>query len=231
VSPARNGHVPPAQAVAPPVARRRAAKARADLRELQKLVRILEQHVAVDDTDMQRDLELLADPDAVVRAEPRLRALTALLVSLSSYRQATAAARVRPRTAAPAARPSPNAAVPSTNATRSIGAGTQVNGTVAVNGVHVNGRHTNGVHADVDTAQAVASDQELAAATARYIARDLAARQLSEFTSAEGYRLARALARLGRVDEPVERLLAEANQVRLHPMPLADAVSHSPLGH
>jgi len=26
-------------------------------------------------------------------------------------------------------------------------------------------------------------------------------------------------------------LLAEANQVRLHPMPLADAVSHSPLGH
>lgn len=229
MSPARNGHVPPAPAVALPVARQRAAKARADLRELQRLVRILEQHVPVDDTDMQRDLELLADPDAVVRAEPRLRALTALLVSLSSYRQATAAARARPHPPAPEARPSPNAPAPPANGSRSIGGGTQVNGTVAVNGVHVNGHHMNGVHADVDREQA--SDEELAAATARYIARDLAARQLSEFTSAEGYRLARALARLGRVEEPVERLLAEANQVRLHPMPLADAVSHSPLGH
>lgn len=228
MSPARNGHVPPAPPAALPVARQRAAKARADLRELQRLVRILELHVPVDDTDMQRDLDLLTDPDAVVRAEPRLRALTALLVSLSSYRHATAAARARPHAPAPEARPSPNAPAPRANGSRSIGGGTQVNGTVAVNGVHVNGHHTNGVHADVDREQA--SDEELAAATARYIARDLAARQLSAFTSAEGYRLARALARLGRVEEPVERLLAEANQVRLHPMPLADAVSHSPLG-
>jgi hypothetical protein len=72
------------------------------------------------------------------------------------------------------------------------------------------------------------NDQQLAAAAARYIARDLAARQLTEFTSAEGYRLARALAKLGDVEAPVEQLLSEASKVRLHPMPLADAVSHSP---
>lgn len=70
-------------------------------------------------------------------------------------------------------------------------------------------------------------DAALAAATARYIARDLAARRLSEFTSAEGYRLARALARIGDVEASVERLLAEANTIRLHPPPLTDAVSHS----
>lgn len=68
----------------------------------------------------------------------------------------------------------------------------------------------------------------LAAAAARYIARDLAARQLSEFTSAEGYRLARALARLGGAEDAVEDLLTEANRITLHPMPLSDAVSHSP---
>lgn len=72
-----------------------------------------------------------------------------------------------------------------------------------------------------------APDPVLAAAAARYIARDLAARRLSEFTSAEGYRLARTLARIGDVEEPIERLLAEANTIRLHPPPLADAVSHS----
>lgn len=76
-------------------------------------------------------------------------------------------------------------------------------------------------------AAASAPDAALAAATARYIARDLAARRLSEFTSAEGYRLARALARIGDVEAPVERLLAEANAIRLHPPPLTDAVSHS----
>lgn len=221
MSPARNGHVPLAPAAAPSTrARRRAAKARNDLRELQRLVRILEQHVAVNETDVQRDLELLADPDAVVRAEPRLRGLTVLLVSLSTYRKATAAPRVRrrpPRAVADGAR------LPA----RSAGASGDGTNGVAVNGVHANGQCANGVHGDVERIKA-AADQQLAAATARYIARDLAARQLSEFTSAEGYRLARALAKLGRVEEPVERLLAEANQVRLHPMPLADAVSHSP---
>jgi hypothetical protein len=70
-------------------------------------------------------------------------------------------------------------------------------------------------------------DAALAAAAARYIARDLAARRLSEFTSAEGYRLARALARIGGVEQSVDRLLAEANTIRLHPAPLTDAVSHS----
>jgi hypothetical protein len=68
----------------------------------------------------------------------------------------------------------------------------------------------------------------LAAAAARYIARDLAARQLSEFTSAEGYRLARELARIGRDEQAVERLLAQANQIRLHPVALTEALSHSP---
>jgi hypothetical protein len=70
-------------------------------------------------------------------------------------------------------------------------------------------------------------DAELAAAAATYIARDLAARQLTEFTSAEAYRLARALARIGGVSNSVERWLAEANTIRLHPAPLRDAVSHS----
>lgn len=70
-------------------------------------------------------------------------------------------------------------------------------------------------------------DAALAAAAARYIARDLAARRLSEFTSAEGYRLARTLAGIGGAQVPVERLLAEANTIRLHPAPLTDAVSHS----
>ena len=77
-------------------------------------------------------------------------------------------------------------------------------------------------------AEGAAKEMELAAAAARYIARDLAARQLSEFTSAEGYRLARELAKIGRVGEPVEQLLAEANQIRLHPMALPEALSHSP---
>lgn len=68
---------------------------------------------------------------------------------------------------------------------------------------------------------------ELAAAAATYIARDLAARRLTEFTSAEAYRLARALAAVGGVAEHVERTLAEANTIRLHPTPLDRAVSHS----
>lgn len=71
------------------------------------------------------------------------------------------------------------------------------------------------------------ADPGLAAATARYIARDLAARRLSEFTSAEGYRLARALARIGGVEQAVEELLGEANDIRLHPVSLTDALSHS----
>lgn len=70
---------------------------------------------------------------------------------------------------------------------------------------------------------------QLAAASARYIARDLAARRLSAFTSAEGYRLARALAAVGGVEAEIEQLLAEANTVTLHPGPLGDAVSHSPV--
>jgi hypothetical protein len=74
---------------------------------------------------------------------------------------------------------------------------------------------------------ATAPEPALAAAAARYIARDLAARRLSEFTSAEGYRLARTLARIGKVEAPIERLLAEANTIRLHPPRLTDAVSHS----
>jgi hypothetical protein len=233
VSQASNGHEPSAPAIAPTVrARRRAGTARGDLRELQRLVRVLEHHVAVNEVDVQRDLELLADPDAVVHAEPRLRAVTALLVSLSTYRQVTAAARARPRRAV--ARGSVRAGAGQINGTRAGGvsdtAVTHPNGTAGINGGQVNGRYVNGTRGGDGPAGAGASDRELAAATARYIARDLAARQLSEFTSAEGYRLARSLARLGGVEEPVERLLAEANKVRLHPMPLADAVSHSPLG-
>lgn len=85
--------------------------------------------------------------------------------------------------------------------------------------------HANGVAPAPATV--TAPDPALAAAAARYIARDLAARRLSEFTSAEGYRLARTLARIGEVEAPIERLLAEANTIRLHPPPLTDAVSHS----
>ena len=70
-------------------------------------------------------------------------------------------------------------------------------------------------------------DPELAATVAHYIARDLAARRLSEFTSAEGYRLARTFARIGGVEAQVEQLLVEANTIRLHPPPLTNAVSHS----
>lgn len=77
------------------------------------------------------------------------------------------------------------------------------------------------------TSPASVPDRPLAAAAARYIARDLAARQLSEFTSAEGYRLARELATLGGAEEAVEQLLAKANKIRLHPGPLTEALSHS----
>lgn len=80
-------------------------------------------------------------------------------------------------------------------------------------------------HAAVNGAGGPGTD--LAGAAARYIARDLAARRLSAFTSAEGYRLARALAAVGRVEAEVEQLLAEANTVTLHPGPLGDTVSHS----
>jgi len=235
VSQAGNGHEPSAPAIAATVrTRRRAGGARDDLRELQRLVRILEHHVAVDDIDVQRDLELLADPDAVVHAEPRLRAVTALLVSLSTYRRVTAAARAKPRRAVAVAGGPVRAGAVQINGTRGGGASdtavTHANGTARINGGQVNGRYVNGTRGEDVPAAAGASDRELAAATARYIARDLAARQLSEFTSAEGYRLARSLAKLGGVEAPVERLLADANKVRLHPMPLADAVSHSPLG-
>lgn len=80
--------------------------------------------------------------------------------------------------------------------------------------------------AAVPAATTPAIDAELAASTASYIARDLVARQLTEFTSAEGYRLARALAAVGDVSETVEQLLARANTVRLHPVPLTEALSH-----
>jgi len=178
-----------------------------DLAELQRLLRVLERHAPVDLTGCERELELLADHRSAGRAELHLRAVATLLVTLDTYQHAAARRRTHrrpPAVAAVAAPPAP------------------------ANGRPLNGHPVNGRRGGHLPAASEPADTELAAATARYIARDLAARQLSEFTSAEGYRLARALARIGGVEAQIERLLAEANQVRLHPMPLADALSHSP---
>ena len=182
----------------------RAAAARRHLTELERLIRVLEHHVPVHEVSLHRDLALLGPGDAAGRAEPHLRAVTALLVSLATYQDAS-----RRTVTARSRRPAPPAPVRA--------------------GARVNGHHPNGRSPDGrPPGEGTPTDRELAAAAATYIARDLAARQLSEFTSAEGYRLARALAKAGGVEAPVERLLTEANQLRLHPMPLADAVSHSP---
>jgi hypothetical protein len=182
---------------------------RRDLTELQHLIRVLERHAPVNVADCGRELQLLDGHSSPSRVELHLRAVTALLVTLETYQQVTATGRGGHGrdTASGVTRESPAPA--------------------GINGAAVNGRPLNG-HAGDRTPRSASQDTELAAATARYIARDLAARQLSEFTSAEGYRLARALARIGQVQAQVEQLLSEANKVRLHPMPLADAVSHSP---
>lgn len=191
--------------VQPGRARTRDVSVRRDLVELQRLVRVLERHGPVDVADCGRDLEILDDQSRIGRAEPHLRAVAALLVTLETYQTLKAGRRsVERRDTATVVAPVATLVPP------------------------VNGRPINGRPVDAVPVTSTGHDKELAAAAARYIARDLAARQLSEFTSAEGYRLARALAKLGEVEAPVERLLADANQVRLHPMPLADAVSHSP---
>lgn len=172
------------------------------LQELQRLIRILERHAPVGQADARRDLEVVEEPRRMGNAEPHLRAVNALLVTLATYQKAQKATRLRRRTTRQEPRPM-------------LGPATV---TLVPSG---NGRSgDNGATVDHDDAQ-------LAAAAARYIARDLAARQLTEFTSAEGYRLARALAKLGNVEAPIEQLLREASKVRLHPMPLADALSHS----
>lgn len=164
-------------------------------------------------------VSMRGDEARVGYAETHLRAVTALLVSLSTYQDVVRARQ-------------PSSGRCDARTPRSP----------TING-HASGAHTNGVDAD-NTAHVPADRPEhstsaarepervpprdLAATAARYIARDLAARQLTEFTSAEGYRLARALARIGGVDEAVETVLRQANTIRLHPAPLADAVSHSP---
>ena len=170
------------------------------LEELQRLIRVLERHAPVGQADGRRDLEVVEEPRRMGSAEPHLRAVNALLVTLATYQKTV---RRQPRTTGRQPRP-------------------MLGPTTVTLVPSVNGRSgDNGAPVEHD-------DQQLAAAAARYIARDLAARQLTEFTSAEGYRLARALAKLGDVEAPVEQLLREASKVRLHPMPLADAVSHSP---
>ena len=172
---------------------------RQDLAELQRLVRILHRHAAVGVRNHTRDLDVLDENPRIGRAEPHLRAVAALLVTLDAYQHLTVTRRRPARDAATQEQPRVPTLVP-----------------------------VNGQAADQASQTSTALDTDLAAAAARYIARDLAARQLSEFTSAEGYRLARALARLGHAEAPVEQLLSDANQVRLHPMPLTDALSHSP---
>ena len=172
---------------------------RQDLAELQRLVRILHRHAAVGVRNHTRDLDVLDENPRIGRAEPHLRAVAALLVTLDAYQHLTVTRRRPARDAATQEQPRVPTLVP-----------------------------VNGQAADQASQTSTALDTDLAAAAARYIARDLAARQLSEFTSAEGYRLARALARLGQAEAPVEQLLSDANQVRLHPMPLTDALSHSP---
>lgn len=183
------------------------ATLRRDLAELQRLVRVLERHAGGGaERDTARALLLLPDEVPVTHAEQHLRAISTLLVTLATYRTSIG------RGAARAARHGPT----------HVRARDGVNGSGPAPAVGPNGRAPAGDGPDV----VVAADRQLAAAAATYIARDLAARRLTEFTSAEGYRLARRLAALGDVQAAVERLLAEANEVRLHPMPLADPVSH-----
>jgi hypothetical protein len=207
------------------------ASIRRDVAELQRLVRTLHRHVAVGVEDRRRDLEILDEQCGIGRAEPHLRAVAALLVTLDTYQNLRGSwfRETRDGPAPPAKKPESGRANASrqerdpTAITRgAVGAApteAQPAGPTLVQ--PVNGHPINGAP------PSALLDTDLAAAAARYIARDLAARQLSEFTSAEGYRLARALARFGDAEAPVERLLTEANQVRLHPMPLADALSHS----
>lgn len=255
---ASNGHGSSASAAARPVtagasasarplsrgstrtsSKKRVTPARAALSELQRLLRTLEAHVAVTDVDTDRDLELLGHTVAITGAEDRLRAVTALLVSLSTYQRLRVCGD--PAAAMVADCESADHDIRSRHCVTGEGARAPVSHdhgmaspvSVSVNGVTVHDRPlgnagaTSSGTARVNGAS-VSAERELAAATARYIARDLAARQLSEFTSAEGYRLARTLARLGGVEQAVEQLLAQANDVRLHPAPLANAVSHSP---
>jgi hypothetical protein len=188
------------------------ASIRRDLAELQRLVRMLQRHAAVGVEDGHRDLEILDEQCRIGRAEPHLRAVAALLVTLDTY-QNLGSGRAK------ASRQAGNSTAIKRGPARAAPTEAQPSGPTLVR--PVNGHPIN------QAPPSALLDTDLAAAAARYIARDLAARQLSEFTSAEGYRLARALARFGEAEAPVERLLAEANQVRLHPMPLADALSHS----
>lgn len=174
-----------------------------DLAHLQRLIGVMHHHAPQEPPD-ERELALLTGAVSASTAEQHLRAIGALLATLDTY----------------------------------LGGRRQPDG---------RRRHATAGCADADADAAVASttaasdssappvpstpdlpDVALAAAAARYIARDLAARRLSEFTSAEGYRLARTLAVLGGAEDAVEQLLAEANTIRLHPPPLTDAVSHSP---
>lgn len=167
---------------------------RRDVAELERLVRVLGRHAPPDPATGRRELQLIAADLSAGAAEQRLRAITALLLTMETYLRVTR--RVDGSPAASRASSHADAGPPSADGVGPV-------------------------------------DDELArvaAAGARYIARDLAARRLSEFTSAEGYRLARELARIGGTEEAVEHLLAEANQVRLHPMPLAEALSHSARG-
>jgi hypothetical protein len=179
------------------------------LQELQRQIRVLERHAPVGEDDARRDLEVVGQPRLMGNAEPHLRAVNALLVTLANDQTSV---RRRRRTTGREPRPTHGAATVTLVPSR--------NGRSGDNGAPVDHDDTRGGPASPDA--------DLAAAAARYIARDLAARQLTEFTSAEGYRLARALAKLGDVEAPVEQLLREASKVRLHPMPLADAVSDSP---
>ena len=207
------------------------ASIRRDVAELQRLVRILHRHVAVGVEDRRRDLEILDEQCRIGRAEPHLRAVAALLVTLDTYQNLRGSwfRETRGGPAPPAKKPESERANASrqerdpTAITRGAvdAAPTEAQPSGPTLVQPVNGHPINGA------LPSALLDADLAAAAARYIARDLAARQLSEFTSAEGYRLARALARFGDAEAPVERLLTEANQVRLHPMPLADALSHS----
>jgi hypothetical protein len=207
------------------------ASIRRDLAELQRLVRILHRHAAVGVEDGHRDLEILDEQCRIGRAEPHLRAVAALLVTLDTYQNLRGSwfRETRDGPAPPtkklgsgrakASRQAGNPTAIKRGPVHAAPTEAQPSGTTLVR--PVNGHPIN------QAPPSALLDTDLAAAAARYIARDLAARQLSEFTSAEGYRLARALARFGEAEAPVERLLAEANQVRLHPMPLADALSHS----
>jgi hypothetical protein len=204
------GARPPSAAVRPP--------AQQDLQELQRLIRVLERHAPVGRADARRDLEVVGQPHLMGNAEPHLRAVNALLVTLATYQKNVGRRRTTSRGPRPTLGPATVTLVPSRNG-RSVDNGAPVD--------H-NDQQPRGARSRGTRGGPASPDENLAAAAARYIARDLAARQLTEFTSAEGYRLARALAKLGDVEAPVEQLLREASKVRLHPLPLADAVSHSP---